>query len=102
MPFLMSATNYLEETKQLLITFQVLRFFQKNSCFMYYFPDCFIVGHKFLILRFISYERDYQNQFFFNPVLEAPFMSDLIQVFADLVSQKATNQKFTTPISAFV
>ena len=40
----------------------------------------------------------------FYPVFEAPYLSDLNikYVPADLISQKATNQKFTTPISAFV
>ena len=40
----------------------------------------------------------------FYPVFEALYLSDLNikYVPADLISQKATNQKFTTPISAFV
>ena len=63
-----------------------------------------MVGQRFLVLKFTSNEREYHTQVFLYPVLEASYLSNLNlkYVSADLISEKATNQKFTSPISAFV
>ena len=63
-----------------------------------------MVGPRFLVLKFTSNEREYHMQVFLYQVLEAPYLSNLNLKYmsADLISQKATNQKFTSPISAFV